>query len=115
MALDWGDGPAPDLWTVPDATKPNGRDMSPIILEDTQFGEAIQKSMQSAAFRSVPISYQEARIYSFHQSCDRMIGVENVPEELRVEQVIDEAWVWPNDPRRAQMEKERVTTTQAAE
>lgn len=111
MALDWGDGDAPDLWTVPDAAKPNGRDMSPIILEDTQFGEAIQHSMQSAAFKSVPLSYQEARIYSFHQSCDKMIGIDNVPEKLRVEQVIGEEWVWPNDPRTAQMEEAR----QAAE
>ena len=112
MALDWGDGPAPDLWTVPveggpDDSKPNGREMSPIILEDTQFGEAIQHSMQSEAFTSVPLSYQEARIYSFHQSLDRMIGIENVPEDLRVEQVIGEEWVWPNDPRTAQMEAAR--------
>ncbi|MEL7199939.1 MAG: SRPBCC family protein [Pseudomonadota bacterium] len=105
MALDWGDGPAPDLWTVPDETKPNGRDMSPIILEDTQFGEAIQHSMQSAAFQSVPLSYQEARIYSFHQSCDKMIGPANVPADLRVEQVIGDDWIWPNDPRRDEMAK----------
>jgi phenylpropionate dioxygenase-like ring-hydroxylating dioxygenase large terminal subunit len=65
MALDWGDAPAPDLWTVPDETQPNGRQMSPIILEDTQFGEAIQHSVESSAFRSVPLSYQEARIYAF--------------------------------------------------
>jgi len=106
MALDWGDGPAPDLWTVPDETKVNGRDMSPIILEDTQFGEAIQKSMESDGFKSVPLSYQEARIYSFHQNCDKMIGIDNVPTELRVDQVIGEEWTWPNDPRVAQMDAE---------
>jgi phenylpropionate dioxygenase-like ring-hydroxylating dioxygenase large terminal subunit len=103
MALDWGDAEAPDLWTVPDETKPNGRDMSAIIQEDTQFGEAIQKSMESAGFKSVPLSYQEARIYSFHQTCDKMIGLDRVPKELAVEQVIGEEWVWPNDPRTAQM------------
>jgi phenylpropionate dioxygenase-like ring-hydroxylating dioxygenase large terminal subunit len=106
MALDWGDGPAPDLWTVPDASQRNGRQMSPIILEDTQFGEAIQQSVQSAAFRSVPLSYQEARIYAFHQSLDRMIGAANVPPALRTEPVIGPEWVWPNDPRVAQMERE---------
>ena len=114
MALDWGDGPAPDLWTVPDDTRPNGREMSPIILEDTQFGEAIQQLMQSSAFRSVPLSYQEARIYSFHQSCDRMIGIANVPEELRVEQVIGQEWVWPNDPRVSQMESQASAARHAA-
>lgn len=115
MALDWGDGPAPDLWTLPDASQPNGRQMSPIILEDTQFGEAIQQSMQSDAFRSVPLSYQEARIYSFHQSCDRMIGIENIPQGLRVNQVIGEEWVWPNDPRIAQMEQELAGHPEAAQ
>lgn len=110
MALDWdADGcgaPAPDLWTVPDESQPNGRQMSSIILEDTQFGEAIQQSMESSAFRSVPLSYQEARIYSFHQSLDRMIGQENVPDTLKVDPVIGPEWVWPNDPRIAQMERE---------
>jgi phenylpropionate dioxygenase-like ring-hydroxylating dioxygenase large terminal subunit len=103
MALEWGDGPAPDLWTVPDPGQEGGRAMSPIILEDTQFGEAIQRSMASSGFRSVPLSYQEARIYYFHQHCDRMIGQGNVPPELRVDPVIGEAWIWPNDPRRAQV------------
>jgi hypothetical protein len=91
---------------VPDASQPNGRQMSPIILEDTQFGEAIQQSVQSAAFRSVPLSYQEARIYAFHQSLDAMIGAANVPPALRAEPVIGPEWVWPNDPRVAQMERE---------
>ncbi len=109
MALDWGDAPAPDLWTLPDDTQPNGRRMSPIILEDTQFGEAIQQSMQSAAFRSVPLSYQEARIYSFHQNLDRMIGADRVPTELRAEPVIGPEWVWPNDPRVAQMQRDDAT------
>jgi hypothetical protein len=115
MALDWGDAPAPDLWTVPDASQPNGRQMSPIILEDTQFGEAIQKSVEGSAFRSVPLSYQEARIYSFHQSLDKMIGIANVPEHLRVDQVIGPEWVWPNDPREAQMQRDMGQAAEAAE
>lgn len=103
FALDWGDGPAPDLWTVPDPGQPNGRAMSPIIQEDTQFGEAIQRSMASSAFRSVPLSYQEARIYYFHQHCDRMIGRANIPADLAVEPVLTPDWIWPNDPRREAM------------
>ena len=74
--------------------------MSAIIQEDTQFGEAIQRSMESSGFRSVPLSYQEAQIYYFHQNCDAMIGAERIPAELRVEPVLDQAWVWPRDPRR---------------
>jgi phenylpropionate dioxygenase-like ring-hydroxylating dioxygenase large terminal subunit len=107
MAPDWGDGPAPDLWTVPDEGQPNGRQMSRIVLEDTQFGEAIQKSMESRGFKSVPLSYQEARIYYFHQQCDRMIGHNAVPESMRVEPVIGDEWVWPHDPRIALMQSTR--------
>ena len=35
------------------------------------------------------------------QAADRMIGIENIPEELRVAQVIGDDWIYPNDPRRA--------------
>lgn len=83
MAPDWGDGEAPDLWTVSDEKSPNGRAMAQLILEDTQFGEAIQRSMESRGFQSVPLSYQESRIYWFHQNCDRMIGIEKIPAALR--------------------------------
>jgi phenylpropionate dioxygenase-like ring-hydroxylating dioxygenase large terminal subunit len=106
MAPDWGEGEAPDLWTVPDAASPNGRAMAKLIQEDTQFGEAIQSSMESRGFKSVPLSYQEARIYWFHQQCDRMIGVDQVPPELRVEQAIGNDWAWPNDPRIELMQAE---------
>lgn len=106
MAPDWGDGPAPDLWTIPDERAPGGRTVSQIIAEDTQFGEAIQKSMESRGFRSVPLSYQEARIYWFHQACDAMIGAERVPEALRVAPVIGGEWMGDGDPRIAQMRSE---------
>jgi phenylpropionate dioxygenase-like ring-hydroxylating dioxygenase large terminal subunit len=106
MAPDWGDGPAPDLWTVPDPAAPNGRSMAQLIQEDTQFGEAIQRSMESRGFKSVPLSYQEARIYWFHQGCDAMIGVERVPEALRVEPVLGSEWIGEADPRIAAMRAE---------
>lgn len=79
--------------------------MARLIQEDTQFGEAIQRSMESRGFKSVPLSYQESRIYWFHQHCDRMIGIDAILPELRVEQVIGKDWVWPNDPRIAMMEE----------
>jgi phenylpropionate dioxygenase-like ring-hydroxylating dioxygenase large terminal subunit len=101
MVHDWGDGPKPDIlnqWTNED-----GSELSPVLLEDTQFGEAIQKSVESYGFAGVPLSYQEARIYHWHQSADRLIGVDRVPEELRVQPVITEDWIHPNDPRLAQL------------
>ncbi len=94
LAPDWGDGPKPDMWTQND-----GQALSAVLLEDTEFGEWIQKSVESYGFKGVPLSYQEARIYHWHQFADKMIGIDNIPEELRVAQVIGEDWMHPNDPR----------------
>lgn len=38
-----------------------------------------------------------------------MIGIDNMPPELRVEQVIGEQWMYPNDPRLAQMNQAPLT------
>ena len=98
FAPDWGDGPGPDMWTEND-----GERLIQVLLEDTEFGNWIQKSVSSYGFRGVPLSYQEARIYHWHQWADRMIGIENIPSELRVEQVIGDEWLYPNDPRLAEL------------
>ena len=80
-------------------TENSGEKLIQVLLEDTEFGAWIQKSVESFGFRGVPLSYQEARIYHWNQFADRMIGVDNIPPELRVEQVIGDEWIWPNDPR----------------
>jgi phenylpropionate dioxygenase-like ring-hydroxylating dioxygenase large terminal subunit len=98
MAPDWGDGEGPDMWTVN-----RGESLCQVLLEDTQFGEKIQASMESYGFESVPLSYQEARIYHWNQAADNMIGIDNVPAELRVQQVIGDEWIYPNDPRLQEM------------
>ena len=103
MVHDWGDGPRPelqDMWTTPD-----GSELGAVLQEDTQFGDWIQKSMESYGFKGVPLSYQEARIYHWNQAADRMIGIENIPPELRVAQVIGDEWIYPNDPRLAEMDE----------
>ena len=100
LAPDWGDGPKPDVWTVND-----GESLSPVLIEDTEFGQWIQKSVESYAFKGVPLSYQEARIYHWNQWADRIIGIENIPEELRVAQVMGDEWLYPNEPRLAQAER----------
>jgi hypothetical protein len=107
MVHDWGDGPRPEIlnqWTNAD-----GSELNPVLLEDTQFGEAIQKSVESYGFEGVPLSYQEARIYYWHQSADRIIGVDRIPRELRVDPVITDEWIYPNDPR-----LERIDASSAA-
>ena len=98
MAPDWGEGEPPDMWTIN-----RGEALCQVLLEDTQFGLKIQQSMQSYGFEGVPLSYQEARIYHWNEAADRMIGIDNIPEELRVAQVIGEEWIYPNDPRLEQM------------
>ena len=82
----------------------DGEKLVQVLLEDTEFGAWIQKSVESYGFRGVPLSYQEARIYHWNQFADKMIGVENIPPELRVQQVIGEEWIYPNDPRLAFIE-----------
>jgi hypothetical protein len=98
LAPQWEEGMMPNLWTVNDGTE-----LCTVLLEDTQFGEKIQVSMESSGFKGVPLSYQEARIYHWNQAADNMIGTQNIPEELRVKQVIGKEWIYPNDPRVAQM------------
>ena len=98
IAPDWGDGEGPDYWTVN-----NGERLCDILLEDTEFGTQIQRSMESPGFKGVPLSYQEARIYHWNQNADQMIGLDRIPAELAVRQVIGEEWVHPNDPRVTEM------------
>ena len=98
MCKDWGDGPMPEgyknMWTNEDDTE-----LGAVLQEDTLFGPWIQRSMESHGFEGVQLSYQEARIYHWNQWADRLIGIENIPEELRVEQVMGDEWLMPNDPR----------------
>lgn len=102
MCGDWGDGPMPEgiknMWTSEDDTE-----LSQVLKEDTQFGPRIQRSMESKGFKGVPLSYQEARIYHWNQWADRLIGIDNIPEELRVAQVMGDEWLAPNEPRLAQI------------
>jgi phenylpropionate dioxygenase-like ring-hydroxylating dioxygenase large terminal subunit len=94
LAPDWGDKPKPDMWT-----DNAGQSLKKVLLEDTEMAANIQKSVSSPGYTGVSLSYQEARIYHWHQSADRLIGIDSIPAALRVEQVIDEDWVYPNDPR----------------
>jgi phenylpropionate dioxygenase-like ring-hydroxylating dioxygenase large terminal subunit len=107
MVHDWGDGEKPpigDMWTTPD-----GSELGAVLQEDTQFGHWIQKSVESYGFRGVPLSYQEARIYHWNQWADRIIGIDNIPAELRVAQVMGDEWLHPNDPRLEQIESQQAS------
>jgi hypothetical protein len=88
FAPDWGDGQRPDRW---DERISN---FNRILNEDLQLAERIQKSVTSPGFRGMPLNYQERRIYHWHAELDRRIGVERVPEQLRVAPVLDD---WRTD------------------
>ena len=84
---DWGAGPKPSSWdTYIDY-------FNAIVAEDTQFGNGIQQGVESYAFGGVPLSYQEARLYHWHQAVDEIIGSEHIPPELRVAPVIEPGWI----------------------
>ena len=63
-----------------------------ILYEDLQFAPQIQESLQSKGFVGMPLNYQERRIYHWHEELDRRIGLNLVPPEAKVEQVLD-AWL----------------------
>lgn len=59
-----------------------------IQTEDFQFLSGIQRSLESGAFTGMKLGYQERRIYWMHEEFDRRIGIERIPEELRVTPVL---------------------------
>ena len=44
------------------------------------------------ALESIPLSYQERRIYHLHEEIDRMIGIDTIPESLRVTPRLEPFW-----------------------
>lgn len=91
FGADWGTGPVPAEW------RQQIEWFNIVITEDTQFGDWIQKSVDSYAFKGVPLCYQEARIYHAHQNMDHVIGENKIPAHLRADPVLTEQWIHPND------------------
>jgi len=56
-----------------------------VLGEDNENLPWIQRSIELGALTGVPLSYQERRIYHFHEYVDSVIGEERIPEELRVQ------------------------------
>jgi phenylpropionate dioxygenase-like ring-hydroxylating dioxygenase large terminal subunit len=79
---DWGDEPRPPGWD------PLLAFWEVVMAEDLQFLEWQQKAVLSPGFRGYRLSYMERRIYYAHESIDRMIGVDNIPEPLRAVPVL---------------------------
>jgi len=49
----------------------------------------MQISHDSGVFESMPLNYQERRIYYYHQMIDDWIGRENIPKDIQVPNVLD--------------------------
>ena len=96
MGADWGEEnpKGPDMWTEDEGHRPNQ-----ILREDFDLAEAIQSALHSKGDSQIRLSYQEARIYYWHQYADTLIGSANIPEPLHVPPVISSQWVHPNEPR----------------
>lgn len=59
-----------------------------VLFEDLSVLPGMQESLDHGTIREVNLSYQERRIYHVHEAIDRVIGVERVPEHLRVRPVL---------------------------
>jgi len=108
VAPDWGEGKIPkkykDIWDA------HIEGFNGVLDEDLQFGGWIQKAVDSYVFDGVPLSYQEARIYHWHQQVDKIIGLNKIPQELCVAPKINEDWMHPNDNVRRLQEHQNMTT-----
>ncbi|MGH8597865.1 MAG: aromatic ring-hydroxylating oxygenase subunit alpha [Gammaproteobacteria bacterium] len=78
FAPDWGGGPRDPLWDTRIAN------FDRIVEEDIQFAEPMQATIESPGFRGVPLSYQERRIYHWHEEVDRRIGIDRLPLTQRI-------------------------------
>tara|TARA_R110000824_G_scaffold45409_12_gene131354 strand:- start:256 stop:1473 length:1218 start_codon:yes stop_codon:yes gene_type:complete len=55
-----------------------------ILGEDMENLGWVQESMETPGFTGVPLSYQERRIYNFHEAVDEMIGADLIPRNHAV-------------------------------
>ncbi|MGI9432624.1 MAG: RHO alpha subunit C-terminal catalytic domain-containing protein, partial [Myxococcota bacterium] len=63
-----------------------------VMEEDFSNLAPMQRSIASGALRSIPLSYQERRIYHLHEEIDRAIGPRRIPDALRVQPVLEPFW-----------------------
>jgi hypothetical protein len=63
-----------------------------VMNEDFMNLAPMQQSISSGALESIPLSYQERRIYHLHEEIDRVIGSEKIPDELRVAPRLEPFW-----------------------
>jgi phenylpropionate dioxygenase-like ring-hydroxylating dioxygenase large terminal subunit len=72
----------------------------------------MQRSLASGALESIPLGYQERRIYHLHEQIDRLIGPERVGRELRVAPRLEP--FWERAPARDQTPSPRARTANSS-
>jgi phenylpropionate dioxygenase-like ring-hydroxylating dioxygenase large terminal subunit len=82
FAPDWGNGKRHSLWDK------RIENFNSILQEDIELVQKIQRSIESPGFKGVRLSYQERRIYHWHEELDRRIGTEPIPVNLRVKPLL---------------------------
>jgi phenylpropionate dioxygenase-like ring-hydroxylating dioxygenase large terminal subunit len=59
-----------------------------ILTEDKHLFGSLQRSVEAGFLSAITVGYQERAIYWFEEEIDRRIGVENIPEGMRVTQLL---------------------------
>lgn len=91
FGADWGDGERPADWTAFLAF------WDVVMGEDLQFLEWQQRAVLSPGFKGYRLSYMERRIYYAHESIDRIIGADRIPERLRAVPMLEAHREFPDD------------------
>jgi nitrite reductase/ring-hydroxylating ferredoxin subunit len=63
-----------------------------VMNEDFMNLAPMQQSISSGALESIPLNYQERRIYHLHEEIDRVIGIDNIPEALQIQPRLQPFW-----------------------
>ena len=80
---DWDGDEIPPHWEA------RRKQYNMIMDQDMMNMAPMQESLKSPALTGMPINYQERRIWHLHETIDRLIGAENVPEGLGIESLLE--------------------------
>ena len=80
---DWEGDEMPPHWQT------RSKAFDSVMDEDKYNMAPMQTSMESPALRGIPINYQERRIWHLHEQIDRTIGIDEIPDRMRIEPRLD--------------------------
>jgi phenylpropionate dioxygenase-like ring-hydroxylating dioxygenase large terminal subunit len=101
LITNWPTGPSTSAYNVHWCSSRAGDDeanrkindtviaaLSEVLFEDLEVLPGQQRSIDAGTLESLRLGYQERRIYYLHEAIDRAIGIDQVPESLRVPQLL---------------------------